>query len=560
MSSYYQILEEDPFPSKFSIVRFFTECVHHTWPTHPAVLPWSPILAHADREKALRCLDIDIEKMEATLTQVNIAMQRTMRNVRHRRNYQTAINRLPVEVLCQIFSHANEGRVRAKLSISHTCAFWRDVAIDYPHMWTSIDLNSVSRPEFVPDILGRAKGLPLQLQYYDWEQLDQATVDRCAELMHNTEQLKLRVGTKYMRHSGTWLADQPAPILRCLEIAMSGGIAIFPRLFGNEKPCLMELTLTNCRLAWSPRLYVGLTKLKIRSHYVMQSSDPSDRDIRQVFKDSPNLEELELVNCGPVHDSEVSEIPKVTPLPRLRILRLRLHVSDVSFILSAISPPSTMRLSVQCATSGTFRDLVGSNHLLNFSEFRSLEIDGSTYRILGFTDVGGKYPSFDLSTYGSHSFGVFDRFLFSLGSVYPLPLLHRLRVHSLHTDRIVWLLHSTPSIVHLELVSEAMEILSLLSHHYGELDSQFAQSLCTLAIERVYLDAETLMDIADMLHFSPKLRALYLHKCTSDLTPDEVVEFFLQDVATVQWSNEPLDGYDVDDEYDEESYISSSMM
>ncbi|KAH9947373.1 hypothetical protein B0H21DRAFT_821960 [Amylocystis lapponica] len=557
-------LEESiPYPSKFDMVRFYTECIHDYWPTPPLSAIPNPLPANlADRQAILSDMDRDIEDMEFTLSLVSSSIRRIIRKARSRRNYASAsVNQLPVEVLCEIFAHADDGRIRDKLTLSHICAHWRSVALDFPFMWATIDLDSLTHSQYLTRLIQRAGSIPLELEYYDWHVLDADKADFCSRYMPNTRALKIRVGTRYMRHSGAWLADIPAPVLRRLQIAVSEGTAIFPRLFGKQAPHLTELTLINCRLAWAPDLYAGLTKLKIDSQYVMQRSDPSDGDLGRIFAECPSLEELELVNCGPVHDITSLEPRTPVPLPNLRVLRLHLHVVDINYLLDVIAAPPTAHLILQCGTSGTEPSSIVGSVAAGFAplqQLRSLEVCGSTCMMRGFSDAAGLHEAFSLSTYGSHSWEVFDLFRTDLAAFLPLPLA-RLRLHALDDERALWLLERLPALTHLELTSDAPDTLYhlLLALLDGPL---FCRNLQSLVLADTYLDVDAVLQIGEIARYAPRLRRVALYECRADLPSTEVVELLSQDLRVVRWFDDAIQGYDVDEEYDPTAHASETVL
>ncbi|KAI0935762.1 hypothetical protein AcV5_004087 [Taiwanofungus camphoratus] len=162
--------------------------------------------------------------------------------------------------------------------------------------------------------------------------------------------------------------------------------------------------------------------------------------------------------------------------------------------------------------SGTTSTLVGSNHLslTLLDRFRSFEINGSTNTALGFTDIEGKTQSFNLKTLGSHQFKVLDSFLVSLRRI----SLERLRIRSYPNHAtLTLLLRNASSVAELELMSPTAQVIYAL-----------------------FSDPD--------LHIPcPRLNILRL-----DGMHLSAVELLQQSAMMVEWSDQSIDGYSLDEE------------
>ncbi|KAF6759737.1 hypothetical protein DFP72DRAFT_789399, partial [Ephemerocybe angulata] len=81
-------------------------------------------------------------------------------------NEAAPINRLPPELLLEIFHHASgkshsTHQTEAWVTFSHTCQYWRSIAIGFPRAWSSISFNH--GPDFADMLLSRSidSALPL---------------------------------------------------------------------------------------------------------------------------------------------------------------------------------------------------------------------------------------------------------------------------------------------------------------------------------------------------------------------------------------------------------------
>lgn len=262
-----------------------------------------------ERVIAVRKLDTEIEGMVTVLEEVNNALSHTICKVKRHRNSAAPVNGLLVELFSEIFLLTDDGKVQDKTAVSHVCSYWRNISLNLPSMWTKVNLASITEPQSISRRLCRNGSLPLCLEYYEWCKFSYTMAARCVHLLGRTDALKIRIFKDYIRISeGAWLIDHPAPALRRLELAVSNGPHLLPQLFGNTTPRSTELALLNCCLAWGSGLYVGLTKLKIVFHHMVPGPRQSGQDIRHVFQNCPNLEEIVLMHCGPVYDDVLSGV------------------------------------------------------------------------------------------------------------------------------------------------------------------------------------------------------------------------------------------------------------
>lgn len=102
---------------------------------------------------------------------------------RGRGPYTPLINLLPPEILALMFLHTTPTQlfdampdVRAMpIVLSHVCSYWRDVAVDLPHLWLWLSLSSCPTKhrhhymELARAYMDRAKGMGMVIHYRDAE-------------------------------------------------------------------------------------------------------------------------------------------------------------------------------------------------------------------------------------------------------------------------------------------------------------------------------------------------------------------------------------------------------
>ena len=117
--------------------------------------------AEKSRKQLRKAIDDEITSLEQSIKE-------SIRVLKSRRNALAPISSLPPEILAAIFSFlspsANKGAFRLKwIYFSHVCRHWRETALNYPHLWSHINLSKLA-PAAIPKMLARAKMAPLHLE------------------------------------------------------------------------------------------------------------------------------------------------------------------------------------------------------------------------------------------------------------------------------------------------------------------------------------------------------------------------------------------------------------
>lgn len=252
----------------------------------------SPESSHAD-DDLLAVFDSELESISEQLTHD----VRLLSQIRYHRNSYAKVNSLPHEILQTIFRLAgrtSEGcsQTTEVLGISWACSHWRTLALGDPQLWRYIDLRSVDLARL---FIGRSQPCTLVMdvhrEWYCGAQADERRSTLCKENLG-------RVGALYFQPLSstlpTWSLDQPAPELRELTVVNYYRYQnIYTSLFGDQTPQLRNLELMGCRLAWRSGMYRNLSKLKLEFYGLLPQPD-KDKDLLALFRDSPNLESLEL--------------------------------------------------------------------------------------------------------------------------------------------------------------------------------------------------------------------------------------------------------------------------
>ncbi|EMD39952.1 hypothetical protein CERSUDRAFT_112189 [Gelatoporia subvermispora B] len=221
-----------------------------------------------------------------------------------------------------------------EILVSHVCHRWREVALDTPALWTTIDFEEAEPFPKSKAYLERSKGAPLAISIDCCEDEDddedeagddEEQLERHPEL----ERLK-KIAEIIIPHVWHWrtfelmVSDYRimhlalAQLGRCPSAPMLEGLLLyhyddnddieeFPFqhlreqnfvLFNNNAPKLTHVVLWGVHLNWTQSTFLS-NLLELELHYHAFDVRPSYRDFARILKDSPNLNELSLVASGP---------------------------------------------------------------------------------------------------------------------------------------------------------------------------------------------------------------------------------------------------------------------
>lgn len=294
-----------------------------------------------------------------------------------KRNMHLSVNKLPVGVLRMIFvqccllgeprslhSSLEKSRVisgqhptpHTGLAIATTCSYWRGITLDYPYMWSHIDMTHLP-PSLGTLVLARAKGCPLTIKHqsplinkYYHVTLPNALVF-IAPKQHQIADLDVHIRT-HRDFSILSSFFSSSATQRSLILKWFSAIYDVPQSHIFETPLcgpkLQYLNLDEWRMPFSDGFYRGLTALRIVNCSQGEMSE-KDEDIRCILRESPNLQELE-ISFYPrswwrsrdlnrlIHGSPA--LPTRIPMQSLHSLRLSLPPRYIHYILASIHAPS----------------------------------------------------------------------------------------------------------------------------------------------------------------------------------------------------------------------------
>ncbi|KAI0373332.1 hypothetical protein BV20DRAFT_918936, partial [Pilatotrama ljubarskyi] len=88
------------------------------------------------------------------------AMSVEMLKLKELQNSVVPINRLPAEILVEIFKHVRHslGEIADIVNVSHVCKLWRSIALGAPELWTVFSINKL---DVIAAFLQRSRARPI---------------------------------------------------------------------------------------------------------------------------------------------------------------------------------------------------------------------------------------------------------------------------------------------------------------------------------------------------------------------------------------------------------------
>ena len=418
-----------------------------------------------------RLTDLQLAPLEQKLSMVIVKLRRS-------KNAARPINRIPLETLgtvflflrCEVPPTHEQGYTTARpfhewiRSATHVCHHWRETALMFPSLWSTID---VTRPEVVGAFTSRSGSLPLHVHVRfegrrfrrsrggpDSDLAGRVSFDFIGNLADHSGRFRTFTMVCPLEGGGP-LSDfrLPAPLLETLVIyppARVGSRSPFagvhhrptpslPTIFAKSLPSLQVLRV-NYFAVWPNNRFHNLSVLCLAAQRNLEHSMESLLDL---FQCSPGLRDIMLEQA----DAGVSRAPPVREFIPVSLKKLqRLYLSGfahhgISRLLSLIQLPTTNDVAIRFdgirfpPQNPAIHDIFPPNYP---PEHR---LQGATRIELGCTSAGlrliscGPHSSVFLSTAVHHQMNSFIpqglRQLFSL----TLPAARELWIESGLTSR-----------------------------------------------------------------------------------------------------------------------------
>ncbi|KAF9791241.1 hypothetical protein BJ322DRAFT_1104897 [Thelephora terrestris] len=483
---------------------------------------------------------LELAPLERKLSMVIVELRRS-------KNAARPINRLPREILANVFlffrcevppTHHPEYTTAPPFhlwirSVIHVCHHWRETALMFPSLWSTVD---VTGPEIVDAFTFRSGSLPLHV-HVRFE-------GRCCRRSRNASDSDLARDTNLgfignlADHSGRFrtftlvypledggpLSDfhLPAPLLETLVIHPPAHVGnrnpfagvhhratpSLPTIFARSLPSLRVLRVIYFTI-WPNNRFHNLSVLCLAAQ---RNLEHSMGQLLDLFQCSPTLQDilLEQEDTGIGRVPPASDLSDITPVPLNKLQRLYLSGfahHGISRLLSLIQLPTAIDVAIRFdgvrfpPQDPTIHDMFPPNYP---PEHR---LQGATRIEIGCTSAGlrliscGPYSSVFLSTAAHHQMNSFIpqglRRLFSS----PLPAARELWIESGLTSRSAYptIFAAVPELEDLVITDRFLPpdtaILHALlpSENSGHIPLPHLQ---TITLQTRYLPADKFLEVA----------------------------------------------------------------
>ncbi|EIM81840.1 uncharacterized protein STEHIDRAFT_171490 [Stereum hirsutum FP-91666 SS1] len=274
-------------------------------------------------------------------------------------NQLTPIDRVPPEVLLQIFSWATLidkpmsrylGWVQ---TVTHVCQLWRHIALESATLWTTIRTDMGTK--WAEEMLRRSRSATVEIHHSSWSTLPwDDFLDRYLALPDNLQSIRV-IDLRGQEQLLEYLSA-PAPSLETLKIIHydvfgvrpDNSLALPSNIFASHAPRLQEIYLSHCSIPWdSPIFHHNLILLTI--HVQISETTPSVSQFEGLLRRTPILEELTIAHAIPsASSSRLRSVDPVVELLQLKVLSLCGDIPDMLQVLERVAIPPTTTLKLIC--------------------------------------------------------------------------------------------------------------------------------------------------------------------------------------------------------------------
>lgn len=256
----------------------------------------------------------------------------TLNRLRNRSTSLTPVNRLPLEVLLQIFrltvwqtpcarcdpsvsnpTLAKYDHLKALLTLTHVCKHWRKIAINMPSFWSHVGLALGAMQRFVKSYDGvqaclqRAHNSPICIWIDGDDNIADEGLNMLIDLLHshidNLESFTLlnhRNHPRILRFISLWLTHGRTGSVRTLTVWLettmkqwklySNNIALSEQRVASFLEPIRVLRLRGACFDWDSPVYHNLVVLRLRN----TRSPLATPQLRRILSACPQLHTLQL--------------------------------------------------------------------------------------------------------------------------------------------------------------------------------------------------------------------------------------------------------------------------
>jgi hypothetical protein len=281
------------------------------------------------------------------LVNLNLQVDSVRSKICGLRNAFAPINDLHPEILAVIFQfliddrnrHASQRSRYRWISATHVCHYWRNAALSFPSLWSTIDYSSPNLALLCFERSGSSTSLDVRIS--PLSRSDETFPEWLPALIPRIRALEVKCGMQQFRELEKHLSDSPTPLLKYLDIWIRGPYYDPPKILPANLPSVERLILRGLIRAPPITRFGNLVHLKVRSDWDGTTmSEPLD-----FLESNPRLASIYFENV-PFKDDTVAE-GCVVSLDHLEIVTL--IGQDSGVILRHLALTSTVRLRVVVA-------------------------------------------------------------------------------------------------------------------------------------------------------------------------------------------------------------------
>ncbi|KAJ3526537.1 hypothetical protein NMY22_g10119 [Coprinellus aureogranulatus] len=277
---------------------------------------------------ANRLGDLDYNAYSKNLSDRIFILERELIALKTCQNAIVPINRLPPEILSQIFHHVqdlDEGdgsslRVVFWVFITGICKHWRAVALNCNTLWAYL---AFPHPKFTELMLSRSGSAPLRIEF------DYESYTRFVDVLRKALSQVERLHAVYISSGNSLLEDilpvsfASAPVMESLTID-SSELDLPSALFDGGLPRLERLYLRGCRLSWTAIPFSAtMTHLTLGGESLVEGGRPSVQGFIDALKQMPRLHNLTLFRYLPPHSTGQASLSSSFAPSQLKLDSLR---------------------------------------------------------------------------------------------------------------------------------------------------------------------------------------------------------------------------------------------
>ncbi|KAG2032265.1 hypothetical protein BDR03DRAFT_970575 [Suillus americanus] len=309
----------------------------------------------------------------------------SLRDLCSRRITFSCISWLPPEILTTIFtyiveedtlkSHTGTPRHCAapiSMIITHVCRHWRQVALECPTLWAS--LNCVSA-NWLDIMFERSKKATLVVIYRS-----PGSLRKCfQQILSQLPRIKFLQLCSYpweVNRILDCLSSQPAPSLQTFKFSVARKShtrvirPISDAVFQGQAPLLRSVELKECTFSWTSCIFSGLRTLDVRR--IGSASYPTLSQLLSALRRMPELEQLTFGLSSRI--SEDAELSDQVPLTRLKNIALdACTLRNAVSLFSCLAFPVNVKIALNLAPIGSclsdlfsamYKDPDGPRHII----------------------------------------------------------------------------------------------------------------------------------------------------------------------------------------------------